>query len=178
MEQKTPMAELFIAAVIWVATIVSAAPVDTPHESEYFVLLMILMFRSIRSTPSQEPADPGKLPRKYAKMADSALYFGFNTIKIGVGLGMLTIVLTATERLARWLYRHVRGSITYWKDEIRDLKNGGLDPDQTAWEKDEFVNESDEPEPWEPSYHGRKNRIELLKKKNYHPRPGEMDFIE
>jgi hypothetical protein len=165
------MAELVITAILWLATIVSAAPVDTPHESAYVVLSIMLMIRFVHSTPSQEPADPAKPPRKYAKMADNALYFGFNTIKIGVGLGMLTIVLTATERLARWLYRHVRGSITYWKDEIRDLKNGGLDPDQTAWDKDEFVNESDEPETWEPSYGERKNRTELLKKKSYHPRP-------
>jgi hypothetical protein len=163
------MANFVIAAIVWVVTCVSAAPVDTPHESAYTVLSIMLTSSSVHSNPSQEPADPAKPPRKYAKVADNALYFGFNTIKIGVGLGMLTIVLTATERLARWLYRHVRGSITYWKEEIRDLKNGGLDPDQTAWEKDEFVNES-EPEPWEPSYSERKNRTENLKKR-YNPRP-------
>jgi hypothetical protein len=50
------------------------------------------------------------------------------------------------------------------------LKNGGLDPDQAAWEKDEFVNESDEPETWEPSYSEKKNQTEFLKKKSYHPR--------
>jgi len=165
------MADPVIAAIVWIATIVSAAPVDTPHESSYVALAITLTIRSVHSTPSQQPYETQKPPRKYAKVADNALYFGFNTIKIGLGLGMLTIVLTATERLARWLYRHVRGSITYWKDEIRDLKNGGLDPDQSPWEKDEFVNEADEPELWEPSYGERKNRTTLLKRKSHHPRP-------
>ena len=47
----------------------------------------------------------------------------------------------------RWVYRSVRGSIRYWKDEISDLKNGRMeDLDTAALEKDEFVND---PEGWE-----------------------------
>ena len=40
-----------------------------------------------------------------------------------------------TEKLARWVYRHIRGSIQYLKDEIVDLKNGGMDLDQIQSEK-------------------------------------------
>ena len=65
---------------------------------------------------------------------------------MGAALGIFCLVVTVTERLARCLYRHVRGSIQYWKDEITDLKNGGMDPDQIALEKDEFVNDT---EGWE-----------------------------
>ena len=105
--------------------------------------------------------------RKYEKFANNALYLGFNTVKIGIGLGMFTVVLTVTERLARWLYRHVRGSITYWKDEIRDLKNGGMDPDQSIWDRDEFVNE---PDGWESPVIKKKNRTTFVKK-GHDPRP-------
>lgn len=163
------MDNLVIAVIFSVASITSAAPVDSPHESSYAVMLNMLI---IRSSHHSGPSDPANLPprnRKYEKFADNALYLGFNTVKIGLGMGMLTLVLTVTERLARWLYRHVRGSIQYWKDEIRDIKNGGMDPDQAAWEKDEFVNEPDD---WEVPDNGKyKNRTNLYVKKSRNPRP-------
>jgi hypothetical protein len=43
--------------------------------------------------------------------------------------------------LARWTYRTVRGSIKYWRDELRDLKNGVEDSEQVGLADDEFVND-------------------------------------
>jgi hypothetical protein len=88
------------------------------------------------------------------------LYYGFNTAKVGAALGIFCIILTATDRLARWAYRTVRGSIEYWNGEIKDLKNGGLDPDQIALEEDEFVNDA---EGWEsPIIEKRKRHIKWI----------------
>lgn len=86
-------------------------------------------------------------PRGYEKFANNALYYGFNTAKVGTAVGIFCVALTVTERLVRWVYRSVRGSIRYWKDEINDLKNSRMeDLDTASLEKDEFVND---PEGWE-----------------------------
>ena len=68
-------------------------------------------------------------------------------------MGLFALVLTLTERVARWAWRTVRGSITYWREEIKDLKNGGMD--QTALERDEFVNDT---EGWESPVIEKRNR--------------------
>jgi hypothetical protein len=70
-------------------------------------------------------------------------------------VGLFALVLTLTERVARWAWRTVRGSINYWQEEIKDLKNGGMDAEQMALEKDEFVNEEDE---WESPAIEKRNR--------------------
>jgi len=85
---------------------------------------------------------PEPEPSKYEKFANNALYYGFNTAKVGAAIGIFCVVFTVTERLARWVYRSIRGSIKYWKDEFSDLKNGGTDFDQAALERDEFVNDA------------------------------------
>jgi hypothetical protein len=98
-------------------------------------------------------------PGKYENFANSALYYGYNTAKVGAAVGIFCLVLTVTERLARWVYRHVRGSIQYWKDEITDLRNGGMDSDQIALEKDEFVNDA---QGWEsPVIEKRNDQVKL-----------------
>lgn len=94
----------------------------------------------------ERPLLPKSTPNKYENFANNALYYSFNTAKVGAAVGIFCLAITVTERLARWVYRHVRGSIQYWKDEITDLKNGGMDSDQLALEKDEFVNDA---EGWE-----------------------------
>lgn len=91
-------------------------------------------------------ADSQANPRKFKKFADKALYYGFNTAKVGAALGLFALVLTLTERVARWAWRTMRGSVDYWHGEIKDLKNGGMDAEQMALEKDEFVNDT---EGWE-----------------------------
>jgi hypothetical protein len=63
---------------------------------------------------------------------------------VGAAIGVFFLALTVTERLARWGYRTVRGAIEYWRDEINDLRTGGVDPEQLEWEKDAFVNGTDE----------------------------------
>ena|SRR5208282_1576925 len=88
----------------------------------------------------ERPLFPKSTPRKYENFANNALYYSFNTAKVGAAVGIFCLAVTVTERLARWVYRHVRGSIQYWKDEITDLKNGGMDSDQIVLERDEFVN--------------------------------------
>ena len=70
-------------------------------------------------------------------------------------MGLFALVLTLTERVARWAWRTVRGSINYWQEEIKDLKNGGMDAEQLALEKDEFVNEEDG---WESPVIEKRNR--------------------
>ena len=70
-------------------------------------------------------------------------------------MGLFALVLTLTERVARWAWRTVRGSINYWQEEIKDLKNGGMDAEQMALEKDEFVNEEDG---WESPVIEKRNR--------------------
>ena len=85
-------------------------------------------------------------PQKFAAFANKALYYGFNTAKVGAAVGLFALVLTLTERVARWAWRTVRGSISYWNEEIKDLRNGGMDSGQMAFEKDEFVNETED---WE-----------------------------
>ena len=82
-----------------------------------------------------------EVPRKYEGFANKALYYSFNTAKVGAALGIFCAVLTISERIARWLYRNVRGSIDYWRNEIKDLKTGGIDRDQLAFDKDGFANE-------------------------------------
>jgi hypothetical protein len=162
------MARLVLAAVFCLTRIALAAPLDSDQWSSFVPLLSVLML--VRSKHRPTPLDAAivpKPPRKYEKFADNVLYLGFNTIKVGLGLGMFTLVLTVTERLARWLYRHVRGSIQYWRDEIKDIKNGGMDSDQAAWEKDEFVNE---PDGWDSDYVRKKNRTAFFRKKR-NPRP-------
>jgi hypothetical protein len=94
----------------------------------------------------ERPLFPNPTPRTYENFANNALYYGFNTAKVGSAVGIFCLVLTVTERCARWVYRYVRGSIRYWKDEIADLRNGGKDPYQIALEKEEFVNDA---EGWE-----------------------------
>jgi len=156
------MAHIVIAAVLGVTSIASAAPIASSPGSSCVPMLNMLISRP--SHQEHSPLDAPIQPKhfgKYEKFANNALYLGFNTIKIGFGLGMFTLVLTVTERLARWLYRHVRGSIAYWKDEIRDLKHGGMDPDQSIWDRDEFVNE---PDGWESPYIKRKNRTTFMQK--------------
>jgi hypothetical protein len=102
----------------------------------------------LRAFPShiERPLFPKSTPHKYESFANNALYYGFNTAKVGAAVGIFCLAVTITERLARWVYRHVRGSIQYWKDEITDLKNGGMDSDQIALEKDGLVNDR---EGWE-----------------------------
>jgi hypothetical protein len=123
------------------------------------------MIAEIRSPNSEngQPIFPEPPPRKYEKFANNALYYGFNTAKVGAAVGIFCVVLAVTERFARWAYRTVRGSIQYWKDEINDLKNGGMDPDQVALEKDEFVNDT---EGWESPViqkrHGREIEWETV----------------
>lgn len=73
-------------------------------------------------------------------------------------MGIFCVVLAVTERFARWAYRTVRGSIQYWKDEIKDLKNGGMDPEQVALEKDEFVNDT---EGWESTVIQRRHHRDI-----------------
>jgi hypothetical protein len=112
-------------------------------------MLGIVMKNSadLSSSASQvEQPLPKPTLQKYEAFANSALYYGLNTAKVGAALGIFCLVLTVTERLARWAYRTVRGSIEYWSDEIKDLKNGGMDLDQLALEKDAFVNDA---ETWE-----------------------------
>lgn len=107
----------------------------------------------------EAPLFPKPTPRKYESFANSALYYGYNTAKVGTAVGIFCLVLTVTERLARWVYRHVRGSIQYWKDEITDLRNGGMDSDQIALEKDEFVNDA---QGWEsPVIEKRNDHVKL-----------------
>lgn len=161
------MADVVITAILWLAGVAWTAPVDTPQVSPYASVLKILIIRSSHQRTPVDLSTPPKAPRKYEKFADNAIYLGFNTVKIGLGLGMLTLVLTVTERLARWLYRHVRGSIQYWKDEIQDMKNGGVDPNHVGWDKDEFVNE---PDGWQSDYLKPTNRTALFRK-NRNPRP-------
>ena len=79
-------------------------------------------------------------PARFETFANNALYYSFNTAKVGMAAGILYVALTAMERLARWTYRSIRGAINYWKEEIEDLKSGGRDAEQLALEKDEFVN--------------------------------------
>jgi hypothetical protein len=99
-------------------------------------------------------------PQKFANFANKALYYGFNTAKVGAAVGLFALVLTLTERVARWAWRTVRGSINYWKEEIKDLRNGGMDADQMALEKDEFVNETED---WEsPVIERRGERIRSI----------------
>ena len=71
----------------------------------------------------------------------------YSTAKIGVAVGIFCLVISLADRLlARWTYRTVRGSIVYWQDELRDLKNGGSDSEQAGLVEDEFVNDA---EGWE-----------------------------
>jgi len=124
-----------------------AAPVDHPSPDENLFAPQCTA-SDLRSPHSDlaRPIFPKSTPRKYEHFANNALYYGFNTAKVGAAMGIFCVVLAVTERFARWAYRTVRGSIQYWKDEINDLKNGGMDPDQVALEKDEFVNDT---EGWE-----------------------------
>ena len=117
------------------------------------------------SHPEQiPPTNPGLVstgipaeakPQKFKDFANKALYYGFNTAKVGAAVGLFALVLTLTERVARWAWRTVRGSINYWQEEIKDLKNGGMDAEQLALEKDEFVNEEDG---WESPVIEKRNR--------------------
>lgn len=105
-----------------------------------------ILFNSSAPNSGVDPPSPENKPQKFATFANKALYYGFNTAKVGAAVGLFALVLTLTERVARWAWRTVRGSINYWNEEIKDLKNGGMDADQMALEKDEFVNETED---WE-----------------------------
>ena len=43
----------------------------------------------------------------------------------------------------RWTYHSVRGSIQYWADEIKDLKNEGMNVEPPSIEQDGSINEID-----------------------------------
>jgi hypothetical protein len=105
-----------------------------------------LLLTSRPSNAEVNTAEADADTRKFKQFADKALYYGFNTAKVGAAVGLFALVLTLTERVARWAWRTVRGSFNYWREEIKDLKNGGMDSDQLALEKDEFVNDT---EGWE-----------------------------
>jgi hypothetical protein len=82
----------------------------------------------------------GQPPGKYQSFANGALYYGYNTAKLGVAVGALCAAVMGTERLARWFYRNFRKSIQYWKEEVNDLKNNGMEP---AFEKHRLANEAE-----------------------------------
>lgn len=137
------MARFFIVTcILCIITCALTFPIESqlPNDTPY-----LLKFPSDLSSSSNSQIErrfvPKPIASKYEDFANNALYYGFNTAKVGAAVGVFCLVLTVTERLARWVYRHVRGSIQYWNDEINDLRNGGVDSDQIALEKDEFVND-------------------------------------
>jgi hypothetical protein len=138
------MARFFILiCILCLITVSLALPVDPDSSND----TPYVHVRSPTNPSSQigrpQPLFPNPIPRKYENFANKALYYGFNTAKVGVAVGIFCLAVTVTERITRWIYRHVRGSIQYWKHEINDLKNGGMDSDQIGLEKDEFVNDVD-----------------------------------
>ena len=71
------------------------------------------------------------------------MYYGWNTAKFGIAVGIVFAAVSMTERLSRWAFRCIRNTVEYWRDEYRDLKYNGNDPDLMDLENDPFVNDSD-----------------------------------
>jgi hypothetical protein len=71
------------------------------------------------------------------------MYYGWNTAKFGMAVGIVFAVVTVTERISRWAFRAIRNTVEYWRDEYRDIRYKGNDPDLMDLENDPFVNDSD-----------------------------------
>jgi hypothetical protein len=132
---------LLILSLLCLITGNLGMPIDMPSQKEAPYSTQLFAYLSSIKSQIEDSISVKEVPHKYETFANKALYYGFNTAKVGAALGIFCLAVTVTERIARWAYRAIRGSIQYWRDEIKDLKNGGMDPDQLALEKDEFVNE-------------------------------------
>jgi hypothetical protein len=77
------------------------------------------------------------------QFADTSWYYGYNTVKVSLGFGLVFLGATLFERFTRWAFRTARGTYEYWHNEYKDAKYQGNDPALMDLENDPFVNDTD-----------------------------------
>src|ERR1700740_394402 len=71
----------------------------------------------------------GGFIQKFDDFANTSWNYGYNTTKVALGLGLILVGATLFERFTRWAFRTARGTYEYWKNEYKDIKYQGNDPE-------------------------------------------------